>query len=357
MNAFAAVLDAVSALQADDPQAFRSAVSRVQARTFFDKAVAHRCAGMIFAAMAQYRIQDPQTLELWRMLQGYAGMCALDSEHTQRQIDDIVEAFSERRVPHALLKGAARLRARDRAAQWTHMDDIDVLIPRDRGDAAVQALLSRGYHLDCDAAKQEEYRTEHHHLAPLVPDAGGKSVELHVSLEYPPWFTTRTDWATLGEHLLPQGTLPCAFALDGFGRALHALIHAIGLYRLRDVAVLAAEVRQSPALLQPLNVWISSERRQSVALLGVLVLAARIARVPIEPDAQVERYLRWIMWREDAPSVFRGRMQMLDAYFSNAISLGIPGEVEAKGMLRARRIAGRIGVAIAAAGYRALRFG
>jgi hypothetical protein len=356
MNAFAAVLDAVSALQAGDAQALRSAVSRVPAKTFFDKAVAHRCAGMIFAAMARYRIQDPQTLELWRMLQGYAGMCSLDSERTQRQIDGIAEAFSEGRVPHALLKGAARLRARDCAAQWSHMDDLDILIPAERGDAAAEALLARGYHFECDSRAQQEYKTEHHHLAPLTPEGGGKSVELHVSLEYPPWFSTRTDWALLAEHLIPEDGMPQAFRLDPFGRALHALIHAVGLYRLGDVAILATELRRTPNLLQPLRTWSSNERKQHVALRAILVLAQQIAGLPAERDAASKRYLEWVMWREDSPRWFQKRAQLLDAYFSRELSLVVPYVYEGETTIERMCTGGvRLSAGIAAAAYRALR--
>jgi NAD(P)-dependent dehydrogenase (short-subunit alcohol dehydrogenase family) len=290
------------------------------------------------------------------MLQGYAGNCALESGRIRAQVAGIIEAFSHDCVPHAMLKGAARLRMGDPYAQWSHMDDIDVLIPPERAEAATRSLLAHGYRFVYAADRQDEFKRLHHHLAPLVPERGGKSVELHLSLEYPPWFTSRSDWSTLAEHLAPEPGIPSAFVFDGFGRALHALIHGVALYRLGDVVILADELRRAPTLLHQLELWIAQEQRQTVALRAVLVLAARLAGLPAKSDAAVERHLEWIAWREDAPRVFRGRMQLLDAYFSNALSLAIPG-AEVKGVLRARMIAGRISLGIAAAGYRALRLG
>jgi hypothetical protein len=351
-SGFAAVLDAVKAIHAQDEAALREALVAAPEDRFFQKAVAHRCAGSIFTAIVQYHAHDASTLRLWRMLQGYAGNCALASQRMRRQADGIVDAFSQERVPHALLKGAARLRAGNAEVQWSHMDDIDVLVPRDQADAAVQALRKHGYDFYCDARAQREYR-RHHHLAPLVPHDGGKPVELHVQLEYPRWFSSRTDWAALAEHLLPDETAPYGFRLDGFARALHSLIHGVGLYRLLDVAILATELRRKPELLGQLEHWIPGERKQSIGLRAVLVLAARIAQLPVRSDARVERYLDWVMWREDAPAPFRGRMQVLDAYFSSSAT--VAGEWEVKGLTRARMIGVRLGLAVAAAGYRAFQ--
>jgi hypothetical protein len=352
-GAFAVLADAVAAVQADDAVAFRTALQAAPAKALFNKAVAHRCAGILFAAMARYKIRDDDTLLLWRMLQGYAANCALDSERTRGQIAGVVDALSRDGIPHALLKGAARLRAGESAAQWTHMDDVDVLIPPERGDDAVRALQARGYRFECNGLAQAQYKALHHHLAPLVPDDGGKSVELHVNLEYPPWFSMRTGWAVLAEHLLPLDGIPSAFVLDGFAKALHAAIHGVALYRLGDVAILAAELRRNPSLLQPLEAWISKERKQWVALRAVLVFAARVAQLPIECEPAVERHLEWVKWREDAPRVFHRRMQVLDAYFSKAISLAIPN-ADIKGLERTRTMCVRFGAALAATGYRAI---
>jgi hypothetical protein len=351
-SGFAAVVDAVKAIQAQDEPGLRAALIAAPDDRFFRKAVAHRCAGMIFTAVARYHAHDDSTLRLWRMLQGYAGNCALASQRMRRQVDGIVDAFAQDGVSYALLKGAARLRAGDADVQWTHMDDIDVLIPREQGEGAVQALRKRGYDFDCDVRAQRDYRTRHHHLAPLVPREGGKPVELHVQLEYPRWFSSRTDWTALGEHLLPDETASHGFRLDAFGRALHALTHGVGLYRLLDVAILAAELRRKPELLQQLEQWIPGERKQSIGIRAVLVLAARIAQLAVRSDERVERYLDWVLWREEAPPPFRGRLQVLDAYFSSAISVAAPGEVT--GFTFARRFGVRIGLAVAAAGYRAL---
>lgn len=350
---FTALVDAVTAAQDDDANALRAAVHSAPAEALFNKAVAHRCAGLLFAAMVRHRIRDERTTLLWRMMQGYAGNCVLDSERSRAQIDAVVRALADGGVPHALLKGAARLRSGDGAARWSHMDDIDVLIPPERSDQAMRALQSRGYRFDCDDRARTKYRTRHHHLAPLVPEGGGKPVELHVNLEYRPWFSSRSDWATLAEHLRPDAAVPGAFLLDPFGRALHALIHGVALYRLGDAAVLARELRAMPMLLQPLSAWVNAEAKQRVALRAVLALASQIARVPIEADLLARRYLEWVAWREQAPRLFHGRMQLLDAYFSHALSLGIPGD-EVRGLDRPRMMSVRIGAALAASAYRAL---
>lgn len=359
-GAFGAVLEAVEAAQSADVRALRAALLAAPPERFFGKAVGHRCAGIIFAAMAQYRMRDAAMLDLWRMLQGYAAHCALANERARAQADGITEALGSAGVPHALLKGAARLRAGEPGAQWSQMDDIDLLVPRTAADAAARALQNRGYRFECDPRAQEGYKAVHHHLAPLIPDDGGKPVEVHVNLGYLPWFSTATDWSALGEHLKRSaGAAPSTYTLDAFGRALHALIHAVGLYRLGDVAVLAAELRRAPSLLTPLANWIFNERKQHVALHAVLTLGARVAQVPYRCERSVERYLEWVMWREGAPGVFRNRLQFLDAYFSNAIALALPERYACDGakvpaVERVRTVGVRLGAALAAAGYRGL---
>ena len=359
-GAFVALLRAVQAAQAGDANALHAAVLATPPQPFFGKAVGHRCAGRVFEALARYRVRDAATQEVRRMLQGYAAHCAAANQHVMHQLGGIGEALSAAGVPHAPLKGAARLLARDPAARWSHMDDIDILIPRDDIDAAVRALGDRGYRFKCDLRAQNGYRALHHHLAPLVADDGGKPVELHVSLEFRPWFSTRTDWAALAGHLVPCAGSPATFAFDAFGRALHALIHAVGLYRLGDVAVLAAELRGSPELLEPLVAWTAEQPKVGIALRAVLHLAARIARMSLASDKRAERYLEWVMWREDAPGIFRARLQLLDAYFAGAISTGLPDRFECDGakipaVQRMRVCAVRLGAAIGAAGCRGLR--
>lgn len=358
-GAFVALLQAVQAAQAGDANALRAALLASPPQQFFGKAVVHRCAGRIYEALARYRVRDPATQEIRRMLQGYAAHCVSANQHVVYQLCGISEALSAAGIAHAPLKGAARLLAHDPGARWSHMDDIDILIPRELSDAAVRALADRGYRFNCDLRAQNGYRALHHHLAPLVPDDGGKPVELHVNLEFRPWFSTRTDWAALSEHLVPYGGSPAAFALDAFGRALHALIHAVGLYRLGDVAVLAAELQDSPGLLEPLVAWTANERKVDVALRAVLHLAARIAHVALPADLRAERYLEWVMWREGAPRIFRARMQLLDAYFAGAISIGLPERFECDGakspaVQRMRVCAVRLGAAIGAAACRGL---
>jgi hypothetical protein len=147
--------------------------------------------------------------------------------------------------------------------------------------------------------------------------------------------------------------------LDTFGRGLHMIVHGAGLYRLADAALLALDARAQPGLLQRLTAVADGERIQRVALHAVIAMAARLARMPFESAPSVDRYLEWIMVREDLPRIFRNRMHFIDAWFANggrlrgpATPLAVPRDVRSvRRALCYRELAGRLIAGAAASGY------
>jgi hypothetical protein len=361
-RAFAALIDALCAAQAGDALALRDAVTGVPPQRLFARAVAHRCAGLLLAALADQRLYNGAARELWKGLQAYAARCAVENEKLRIQIQSAVDALASAGVPHALLKGAARLQSGERTAPWSEMADIDMLVPRECVDAAVRALQAQGYRFACDSEAQEGYRIAHHHLAPLVPpDVNAKPIELHTAFGCAPQFEMRTDWESLATHIVPvQGAASTTYRLDAFARALHAAVHGSGLYRLFDAAVAASEFRRERAVLSALEAWASREQEQRIPMLAVVAMGARIAQLPVNVEPRVQRYLEWAVWREDAPRRFRGRLQLLDAWFARAMTLAIPRAYACDGGAismphRLRTLGARAAVGLAAAGYRHLR--
>lgn len=353
-KAFAVLYEAAAACVQSDSGRLKRALRSVPARPLFGCAVRHKCAGVLLHGIARLRVRDADLSELTTLLRRYAAGATLDAQNTRTQLLHIMDALDARAIPYALLKGSARLLARDEITEWTHAFDIDVLVPRESAEEAARALLERGYRYEFDEATIEGYRQHHQHLAPLIPPRAGKPVELHVTLMPRTWFSVACDWHVLQQHFEPLAGTARALRMDAFGRALHMAMHGAGLYRLGDAVQIAYEFLGDRTLYARLVALASEERIQRIPLLAVLAAGAQIAGLDLEIPPAVRRYLEWTIAREDLPKFCRGRMQLADAWFANegafkgpATQLALPPlkryDGTATGVLaRTRTLAGRV---------------
>lgn len=311
------LVDALAAATQRDANAFVWSLRACDAQTLFKHAARHKVADVLLGAFAELRIHDPALQPLRALLQTYAGHALASAGKLQSQIDALAEAFCAAAIPHVFLKTAGRLCAGDARARWTPVADIDVLVRREDADRASQVLLAHGYRCSTDEATARGYKNKHHHLAPFDAPAGGKTLELHVALAFPETFRVASDFETIEPYLVqPNAERPFTYVLNGAGRALHAMIHGVGLYRLSDAVLVAAELR-SPDLLRDLAAFARTDPQQRTAMLAVLHVAARIAGHPSILNRDAQSYAEWCIWREDLPDCYRTRAQLVDAWFAN----------------------------------------
>ncbi len=363
-SAFETLVEAMTAIVQEQPNRLDAALRNVSHERLFSQAVRHKCAGMLSHGIVAAKLRDRSLAPLLTMLKPHAQSAIVQSFSIGAQLADVVREFNRAGIQHALLKTGARLYAGDPMAQWTTILDLDVLVPRERAMAAFEALTACGYRPERDTAFAfDSYARRHHHLVPLVAPGAGKSVELHVALTPPGWFSLQTDWPALCGHFEQvDGAAGPTLRLDAFARALHMVLHGAGLYRIYDAVLLAMDLRADPQLVGALQSQLANERIQPIGTQGVLALAARMAGVEITTDAAVERFVSWTMRREALPAYLRARAQFTDAWFGNggrvlgpSTRLAVPNAVladrSAKGrVLTGMKTAGRLVTGLAAAG-------
>ncbi len=361
--AYARLVEALCAATQGDRDRFVRSLAARDAQTLFSHAARHKVAPLLLGALAEYRVQDPALRDLRALLQRYAGNSLTTAGATIAQLDAIVETLTADQIPHILLKTAGRLYAGEPRARWNFIADIDLLVPRECAQRAADVLIARGYQWQTDALTAEGYRRNHHHLAPLDAPHGGKTVEVHVALALPTMFTTRSDWAALrGYTHQPRRERTFTYTFNAAGRALHYMIHGVGLYRLADAVLLAQELRKQPRLLSELTAVAKRDGLQRIPMLAVLQLAARIAGSDIMLDPEADRYAEWALWREDLPKLYRTRANLVDAWFANggrmrgpATALAFPPQRAYSGrrvpaVTRYKAIAGRVLAGLALSG-------
>lgn len=357
---FTVLMDAAGAAIREEPHELVQALAAENSRQLFAQAARHRCAGLLLNAIVHMRLRDERIGEIRRMLQQYAAACTLQSAGFAEQIDAAVAALNRRRVPHILLKTAARMYSGDARAEWSRTFDIDVLVAEECVQRAQAALFEAGYSRMMTEPVVRAYRLHHHHLAPFEAPDGGKPLELHVRLSPLHSFTTATQWEDLEAHTEEiHGRAGATLRLDRFGRGLHMIVHGAGLYRLADAVTLAAEARSDPQLLHRLAATAERDRLQRIPLLAVIAMAARLAHIPFASAREVWQYLDWITLREDLLPIFRSRMHFIDAWFANggsfrgpATALAVPRDVcSVRRALCYRELAGRVIAGAAAWGY------
>lgn len=321
---FAALFEALSAYVQGDGERVRDALVSAPAHALYGQAVRHKCGALLFQAIADHRIRDARTGALFAQLQQYAATCALDAAECHMQLAGVVRGFKDAGVTHALLKSAAGLYVGDKVVERSRIFDLDVFVPREQAEAAAAALHAEGYRY-ADPHAVPWYRMHHHHLTPLLLPSFKRPVEVHVQLAPPGWFSTPSDWQAFDSHFEEiNGAEGPALRLDAYGRCVHWALHGAHLRRLNDAVNLAMELRRSSALLDALFALSQRERVQRVALQSAICAAAQMAGLQAPFDAEVRRFVRWAIEREDLPRGLRDRTQLADAWFANGGTLRGP---------------------------------
>jgi hypothetical protein len=311
------IVAGIAAVQQGDADALVAALS-CDAETLARTDARHRCSALFGEAIQRFGVAERLAPDIAAHMRRARLQAVLGTSRMQRALERTIEVLRTAGIDFALLKGAARVYGAAPGAAQHASDDIDVLVhPRDV-DRAVAALRNRGWAYRDTASEIRRFRAHGHHAASLFSPDGDFPVEVHFALADPGTLTLETSWDALSGHLVPlDGSAGRVLQLDAVASALHLAVHAIGLTRLRDIALLAAALRllseRERGVLERL---VQTESREAVRLNAAIALAARIAGVAWTESADVETYLRWALRREDLPQRLRVRSQAAEVYFA-----------------------------------------
>jgi hypothetical protein len=153
-------------------------------------------------------------------------------------------------IPVILLKGTAFAAAGLDAGSGRLIGDLDILVPRDRLDAAEKALLAAGWSWVKDNPYDQAYYRQHmHELPPLIHDGREKMIDVHHTI-LPLTAKPRPDAAALIADSVEVGTFRTLSPED---MIIHAVAHLLadgdlqgGLRNLWDIDRLIREFADAP---------------------------------------------------------------------------------------------------------------
>jgi hypothetical protein len=150
-------------------------------------------------------------------------------------------------IPMILLKGGAYIAQGLRCAEGRVLEDLDLMVPRDRLDEAERALLEAGWAFETtDAYDQHYYRAWSHALPPLRVDGHLIELDVHHTIS-PPTGRVHPDAGALFERSVP---IPGSSfrVLSPADQVRHASAHLFQASdcteRLRDLVDIDALVRE-----------------------------------------------------------------------------------------------------------------
>ncbi len=150
-------------------------------------------------------------------------------------------------VPMILLKGGAYIAQGLRCAEGRVLEDLDLMVPRDRLDEAERALLGAGWAFEkTDAYDQHYYRAWSHALPPMRLDDHPIELDVHHTIS-PPTGRVRPDAGALFERSVAIPGSPFR-VLSPADQVRHAAAHLFQASdcaeRLRDLVDIDALVRE-----------------------------------------------------------------------------------------------------------------
>ncbi|MGA2393429.1 MAG: nucleotidyltransferase family protein [Candidatus Lustribacter sp.] len=278
----------------------------------------HRCAAMFGDAARRLGVTERLAPDVAADFRRARLGAVIATGRMEQALERTITVLRSAGIEFALLKGAARVYSKMPGAAFHPSDDIDIFVPRHLVDDTVRALQSRGWSCANALDERRRYRKHHHHAVPLFSPEGDFPVEIHHELALPGTLSLDTSWDALAEHLVSvDGSAGPVLQLDRMGTALHLAIHAIGLTRLRDVALLAFLLPQlSIGEREGLAAMVEAERLDPLRLAASLALAARVAGLAFPEGAGIATYLRWALRREDLPGGIRRRSDAAEVYFA-----------------------------------------
>ena len=311
------LVEAIAAMQCGDATALVAAIgSDAEAIERIDKR--HRCAALLGEGVRRLGLTERLSPDVAARLRRARLHAVYGAGKMDEAVHRTVKALREANIEFALLKGAARIYGSKPESAYHSSDDVDVLVRGCDVDRAVTALRARGWEFRDAPNDVRRMRARHHHAASLFSPVGDFPVEIHHELAEPGSLSLETGWDALRGHLVPlDGAAGGVLQLDRYATTLHLAIHAIGLTRLRDVALLASMLRTlSRDELAALKKTVHAERRDFVRLDASVALAARISRIPWSTSSDVASYITWALRREDLPKRLRLRSGAAEAYFA-----------------------------------------
>ena len=313
----ARLVDALAAGERNDAGAFITAL-RCNANALETVDERHRCGAVLSEYARQFGVASKISPEIGTHLRRARLNAVLGAGRMQRAVHRTVDVLRAAEIEFALLKGAARMYGCVPGAAYHPSDDIDVFVRERDVDRAVEALRACGWMFHDTDDEVRRFRRRHHHAASLFSPSGDFPVEIHHALAQPGTLSTDTSWDALRAHLVPlEGSAGSVLQLDPFGTAAHLAVHAIGLTRLRDIALLAALLPVlTDAERDELQEFVQSERLDAVRLAAAVALAARVAGMRHTLNPKARAYLRWALRREDLPNRLRVRCGAIEAHFA-----------------------------------------
>ncbi|MBI1374445.1 MAG: hypothetical protein GC159_17145 [Phycisphaera sp.] len=145
-----------------------------------DEGLAPSLHAAITACDAAHVLPDPLVARVRQL----ATHCLAHNLAFGRAIDGILDAFRDRGVDVALLKGSHLITLSPHAARHRPMVDVDLLVPRASVAAATQRLDSIGYQQDAatPAWNDDVFGDDYHHAPVFVDPRTGIPIELHHDL-------------------------------------------------------------------------------------------------------------------------------------------------------------------------------
>ena len=308
---------AIGAVARGDSERFVTALAG-DAAALAALAKRHRCDAMLGDAARRFGVTEHLPAELALDLRRAGLDAVIATGRMEQAVNRTVAVLRSAGIEFALLKGAARVYSKMPGAAFHPSDDVDIFVPARAVDAAVLVLQAHGWSCTESPAERRRFRMHHHHAVPLYSPNHDFPVEIHHELALPGTLSLETTWNALRGHLVRvEGSAGPVWQLDRVGTALHLAIHAIGLARLRDIALLAM-------LLPTLTVgerrmfWdmLGAERRDPVRLAASVALASRATGMPFPERRGVASYIRWALRREDLPLRLRRRCDVADLWFA-----------------------------------------
>lgn len=210
-------------------------------------AAEQRVSSVLFHCLRNHAEAVPPGI--WRQLSDQSRAVAVRSLAFRRDLANALDALARAEVPAIVLKGGHLALGIYANGATREMNDLDLLVPADRGNDAVSALRDVGYQFI------ETPTPGHHHHLPRLIKAGAAPIELH---------TTLSPWPPLSESALagvwararpaPSGRHGLALCPEDL--VLHLCLHAAyahtGEFGLRPLCDLREVVRAFPAMNWPL---------------------------------------------------------------------------------------------------------
>ncbi|OAH46575.1 hypothetical protein AX777_01555 [Sphingobium yanoikuyae] len=233
-------------------------------------------------------------------------------------------------LPVILLKGTAYAAAGLPAGQGRFIGDLDILVPRDRIDAAADALIAAGWEwVKEDPYDDAYYRQWMHELPPMIHAERDRMIDVHHTV-LPLTARQTPDAAAMMADAVP--ITDGLYMLSGEDRVCHAVAHLLadgdlqgGLRNLWDIHTLLADVDSQALEARAARHGIAPHVRQAQRLAAAIYGAG--GRLPLWDRLVRARLLARNGWGQET------RKALVFAFFVRSHWLRMPPLMLARHLL------------------------